>query len=220
MLNRRTFLGAAVAATILPAGDALAAKPASGHVPSDRTIEAHETPDGVLYTVRDGERETTVVRRPGTYEHLDYDAIDRDVFAGTPYALRTFYSPPAPFEYTIVSRSSEDERAIPQGSLVPGWSCGFLRPPSLEDVVTFHEACCADVPGRVIDALVTPVANFWRVDGPGRYTSLLGGRIESIDTRTAGHPRTSVPSGMCPLSEVLAFHEQCCAEDGAAAPRG
>ncbi len=208
-MNRRTFLGAAVAATKLP-GEALAAP-----APSDRTIEAHETPEGVLYTVRDGERETRVIRRPGTYAYdLDNDAIHRawaeDLSLSGKLVIR--YLPPPLFEYTIVSRERGDERVVPHGGIT-GPVCGFRSPPSLQDVVAFHEACCADAPGRAINASVTPVGNFWSVADAERDTGLIWGRIDSVDLRTAGYPRTSTPSGMCSLSEVLAFHEQCIAAD-------
>lgn len=124
-MNRRTFLGAAVAATILPAGEAVA---------SGRTIEAHETPEGVLYTVQDGKQRTVVAARSGP----------NDNYGEGP-------SEPLPPAFIIVSYAFDvaggvDPRSprilpapLPDGRIVNS----FSRPPSLEDVVTFHEACFA-----------------------------------------------------------------------------
>lgn len=218
MLNRRTFLGAAVAATILPAGDALAAKPGSGHAPSGRTIEAHETPEGVLYTIRDGKRRTEVLARVGP----------NDNFGEGP-------SEPLPPAFIVVSYmlAAPAERDASTRRVLPAMSDGrivnsFSRPPSLEDVVAFHDACCADVPRRVIDARDGKCGSvLYSVKDPERETTAHG-ELADIDilrlfsTRPGRTPIVTFrkATSMCSLSEVLAFHERCCAEDGAAAPRG
>lgn len=228
MLNRRTFLGAAVAATVLPAGEALAANPAPGRVQGAREFEAHETPEGVLYTVRDKQR-TTSVRVAFCGPSDNYGEVKGLPPPVQRYAVLSFpvgYGPTQPPDHILPHQGDR---------LSPSVATTFSCPPSLEDVVAFHEACCADVPGRVIDAVDGPSGVLHEVRDGQRTTKTLKRhslnpanrpvfRLWSVAT-LASQVDDLPPRGVDStfdrpsLSDVIAFHERCCAEDGATAPR-